>query len=176
MGVRADIACPNGGPDRHGTFAQGARSAPSYRGRRCVDADLVPVFGEQCLDEITSRDVDRFLEALLARGLTARSVNRILSQLRSMFAWYGDDNVYGLAVNPARGCAVSRRRGAATSTCCLRQRSVRSHALPRAGRTRDVHRGGVVQRRFWKHVSEPWAYPVRIGPQFPVGSHGGVAS
>jgi len=69
--------------------------------RQCVDADLVPVFGEQRLDEITGRDVDRFRETLLARGLSARSVNRILSQLRSMFSWCGDDNVYGLTVNPA---------------------------------------------------------------------------
>jgi len=69
--------------------------------RQCVETDLVPVFGEQRLDEITGREVDRFREALLSRGLSARSVNRILSQLRSMFTWFADDNVYGLAVNPA---------------------------------------------------------------------------
>jgi integrase len=69
--------------------------------RQCVDTDLVPVFGEHRLDEITSREVDRFREALLSRGLSARSVNRIVSQLRSMFTWFADDNVYGLTVNPA---------------------------------------------------------------------------
>ena len=67
--------------------------------RQCLDADLVPVFGEQRLDEITGRDVDRFREALLARGLSARSVNRILSQLQSVFTWFCDET-YGLAVNP----------------------------------------------------------------------------
>jgi integrase len=69
--------------------------------RQCVNTDLVPVFGEQRLDEITSREVDRFREALLSRGLSARSVNRILSQLRSMFTWFADENVFGLTVNPA---------------------------------------------------------------------------
>jgi integrase len=69
--------------------------------RQCVDADLVPVFGERRLDEITSGDVDRFRVSLLSRDLSARSVNRIVSQLRSMFAWFADENVYGLALNPA---------------------------------------------------------------------------
>jgi len=69
--------------------------------RQTVRHDLLPVFGEQRLDEITGREVDWFRETLLSRRLSARSVNRILTQLQSMFTWFSDDNVYGLTVNPA---------------------------------------------------------------------------
>ncbi|MGZ8795636.1 MAG: hypothetical protein ACXW0F_13485, partial [Gaiellaceae bacterium] len=41
------------------------RKRSTLRGyRQCVDTDLVPVFGEQRLDEIAGREVDRFREAL----------------------------------------------------------------------------------------------------------------
>jgi integrase len=63
---------------------------------------LLPVFGTVPIDAITARDIDRFRAALVAeRRLAARTINRYLAQLHSIFR--RAQRVYGLAGNTAAG-------------------------------------------------------------------------
>ena len=59
---------------------------------------LIPAFGDLPLEAVTPRLVEEWRVGLVESGLSARSVNKALIQLQSVFAWACDE--YSLTVNP----------------------------------------------------------------------------
>ncbi len=59
---------------------------------------LLPAFRDLTIDAVTSRQVEEWRVRLVESGLSARSVNKALIQLQSVFAWACDE--YDLPSNP----------------------------------------------------------------------------
>jgi integrase len=77
--------------------------------RSQVVTHINPAFGEQCLDAISKRDIQRWQSRLADDGkLSARSRNKLLTIVHGIFARARD--AYGLAVNPVEGVEHPRER------------------------------------------------------------------
>ena len=81
---------------------RGRRNSTVRDYERVLRNTLLPAFGSVAIDALTAHDIDRFRSALVAeRRLSARTINKYLAQLHSIFRRAQRD--YGLAGNPAAG-------------------------------------------------------------------------
>jgi hypothetical protein len=89
---------------------------PYKRGAGVSRGRIMEAFGNRPVDEVTMKDVSRFLRGLDADGLTPRNVNKYRQVLQAMFAYACRSDTYELPSNPGRanrqapGAAVGRAR------------------------------------------------------------------
>lgn len=73
----------------------------------CRDIEaLIRALEELPLDQVSVHDIRRAVSALRARGLSGRTLARMLSAWRGLFAFVARD--YGLALNPCQGVRAPR--------------------------------------------------------------------
>lgn len=76
---------------------------PHRRGQGQAPGRLMRRFGNRPHDEITTREVAKFLRDLDGEGLTPRNVNVHRAVLHSIFAYAMKPDTYALAANPVSG-------------------------------------------------------------------------
>jgi integrase len=69
--------------------------------RSAMNRHLVPTFGELAVENITADLIDAYRQRLVGRGLSARSVNKLLVQMHSIMK--RAQRLYGLPANPVAG-------------------------------------------------------------------------
>jgi integrase len=79
---------------------------PYKRGKGTAEGRIIRKFGDRPHDEVTTREVAKFLRELDAEGLSARNVNKHRSVLHAMFAYAMKPDTYALAANPVTGTDV----------------------------------------------------------------------
>ena len=65
-------------------------------------------FGDRCIAEITTADIERFLRGLDRDGLAARNVNSHRQALANVFEYATRPDTFALPANPVRGAEKRR--------------------------------------------------------------------
>jgi integrase len=86
---------------RHKEHVEKIRAGTVREYRSVVDRHLRPAFGDRPLEDITTRDVERWREQLAVEGgISNRTVNKIVTNMGGVFE--RARRAFGLAVNPVR--------------------------------------------------------------------------
>ena len=88
-------------------WERGVKASTLSEYRSVVEAHIVPRFGDQAIEGVTTREVEAWAAELLASGRSRRTVNKILIMLHGIFE--GARRVWDLPSNPV--AEVARRPG-----------------------------------------------------------------
>jgi integrase len=91
---------------RHSEWERGVKASTLSEYRSVVDAHIVPRFGDEPIESVTTRHIEAWAAELLATGRSRRTVNKVLTMLNGIFE--RARRVWDLPSNPVRD--VTRKR------------------------------------------------------------------
>jgi hypothetical protein len=100
---------------------------PHKRGRGVTVGHVMGALGDRPASKITTREVDKLLEAVSASGASPRTVNKYRCVVSAVFNYGCKPSTFGLAGNPAKD--ADKRREAAPGALVFYTRPLRSRRL-----------------------------------------------